>query len=64
MYIGKNTRGAIPQSCFFCRKHPEQRIPILFSGENVKEMTLRLISILEEAGLLKRGDKIKIFLLI
>ena len=62
LYIGKSTRSDIPQSCFICAKHPEKRIPIMFSCEIVKQMTLKLINILKEAGLLGRGDKIEIFL--
>ena len=36
----------------------------MFSCEIVNEMTVKLIHILKEAGLLVRGDKIEIFLFI
>ena len=64
LFIVKSARNNIPQSCFFCAKHPEKRIPIIFSCDIVKEMTAKLIHILKEAGLLVMGDTIEMFLFV
>ena len=60
LYIGKNNNTT--PSCFICAKHPERRIPIMFTCQPVKSLTLTLIKILKTAGLLILGDTIEMFL--
>ena len=62
IFIGKNVSNNIPPSCFICAKHPERRIPIMFSCEPFKKLTLTLIEIIQSAGLLRLGDTIEILL--
>ena len=62
LFIGKNVSNNIPPSCFICAKHPERRIPIIFTCQPVKSLTLTLIKILKTAGLLRLGDTIEMFL--
>ena len=65
LYIGKSTQGSNntnSQACIICGKHPEKRIPMLFSCEIVKQLTSQLINTLREASLLEKGSNIGIFL--
>ena len=45
-----------------CGKHLEKRVPILYSCEVVKKLICKLLVILREANLLKRGTCIEVFL--
>ena len=44
-----------PNLCFMCGKHPERRVPLLYSCEVVKRLTYRLIDVLSRANLLGKG---------
>ena len=45
-----------------CGKHPERRVPLLYSCEVVKGSTQALIEVLKGANLLGNGTNIKVFL--
>ena len=48
--------------CFMCGKHPERRVPLLYSCDVVKGLTQTLIEVLKRANLLKNGIYIEVFL--
>ena len=59
LYIGKknhDTNSLDSYTCIICGKHPEKRMPILFSCEVVRQLTNRLIGTLKESGLLGKGS--------
>ena len=59
LYIGRknqDTNNFDPHTCIICGKHPEERMPILFSCEVVRQLTNQLVSTLKEAGLLGKGS--------
>ena len=60
LYLGKNSHTN--NSCFICDKHPERRFPVMFTCEPVKILTAKVIQILKNAGLLRLGDNIEMFL--
>ena len=65
LFIGKSTWGSSntnSQACIICGKHPEKRIPILFSCNIVKQITSQLINTLREVSLLENGSNNKISL--
>ena len=65
LYIGRKNHSSNsldPHMCIVCGKHPEKRIPILFSCGTVIVLTNQLVSVLREAGLLERGSNIEAFL--
>ena len=45
-----------------CGKHPERRVPLLYSCEVVKILTYDLIEVLKRADLLRNGANIEVFL--
>ena len=51
-----------PNLCFMCGKHPERRVPLLYSCDVVKRLTQTLIEVLKRANLLKNGIYIEVFL--
>ena len=65
LYIGKSnhdSKSLDPNTCIICRKHPEKRMPILFSREPVKILTNQLVGSLRNSGLLEKGSYIEAFL--
>ena len=65
LFIGKknqNLSSSDPYIYTICCKHPKKRVPILYSCEEVKKLTCQLVGILREAGLLRKGTCIDVFL--
>ena len=60
LYLGKNSSAN--NSYFICEKHPERRFPVMFTCEPVKVLTAKVIQILKNAGLLRLGDNMQMFL--
>ena len=50
---GQKMTTSDPNHCFMCGKHPEQRVPLLYSCEVVKGLTQTLIEVLKGTNLLK-----------
>ena len=59
---GKKMTITDPNSCFMCGKHPERRVPLLYSCDVVKKLIQTLIEILKRANLLGNGTYIEVFL--
>ena len=65
LFLGKRGQKITvsdPNLCFMCGKHPERRVPLLYSCDVVKGLTQTLIEVLKRANLLKNGIYIEVFL--
>ena len=60
LYLGKISNAN--NLCFICEKHPERRFPVMFTCEPVRVLTAKVTQILKNAGLLRLGDNIEMFL--
>ena len=60
LYLGKTS--STNNRCFICDKHPERRLPVMFSCKPVKALLAKVIQTLKNAGLLRLGNSIEMFL--
>ena len=60
LYLGKTSNTN--NMCFICNNHPEKSFPVMFSCKPVKVLLAKVIQILKNAGLLRLGDNIEMFL--
>ena len=55
LFLGKRSQkvaNSDPDQCFICGKHPEKRVPLLYSCEVVRELNQNLVEVLKRDNLL------------